>query len=102
MTTNPDIQEIFLPVVVKNMSKVAADSNAAPRERLKAIKLLLRVAMGPSNRPAEDTDVVAARDARNILSDATIYLGQIIKSTRSERIRSMAMELAIRIDKLEH
>jgi len=104
MTPKRDIQAVLrtnLPVVVKNMSKVANDSNAAQRERLKAIELLLRVAMGPSDRAADDTDVVAARDARNALSDTAIYLEQVINSTKSKRIRLRAVELANGVGKLE-
>lgn len=103
MTTKPDIEAVRddLSILVKNMSKVATDSRAASRERLKAMELLLRVAVGPSKRPALDSDVVAGRKALNALSHAPIYLRQIITSTRSERIRSRAAELAIRIDNLK-
>lgn len=103
MTAKPDIEAVRddLSVLVKNMSKVATDSHAAPRERLKAIELLVRVAVGPSKRPALDSDVVAGREALNALLDAPIYLRQIIRSTRSERVRSRVAELAIRIDNLK-
>jgi hypothetical protein len=76
------------------MSKVAGDPNAATRERLRAMELLLHVAIGPSNRPADDVDVVAARDARNALSDASLFLEQIIKSHRAGRVRARAVRLA--------
>jgi hypothetical protein len=103
VTTKPDIEAVRaeLSVLVKNMSKVATDSDAAPRERLKAIELMLRIAIGPSKRPALDSDVVAGRNALNALSDATICLRQIITSTKSERVRSRAAELAIRIANLK-
>jgi hypothetical protein len=80
--------------VVKNMSKVAGDPNAATRDRLRAMELLLHVAIGPSNRPTDDVDVVAARDARNALSDASLPLEQIIKSRRPGRTRARAARLA--------
>jgi hypothetical protein len=103
MKTKPDIEKVRtnLPVLVKNISKVASDVNAASRERIKAIELLLRIAVGPSKRPALDIDVVAGRNALSALLDAPIYLRQIITSARSERVRSKITELAIRIEKLK-
>jgi hypothetical protein len=80
--------------VVKNMSKVASDPNAAAIERLRAMELLLRIAMGPSNRPADDVDVVAAREARNALSNASLSLEQIIRSRRPGRTRARAVKFA--------
>jgi hypothetical protein len=54
VTTKPDIEAVRadLSVLVKNMNKVATDSGAAPRERLKAAELMLRVAVGQqASRP---------------------------------------------------
>jgi hypothetical protein len=91
-----------LRVVVKNVSKVASDPKAATRERLKAIGLLLRIAMGPSNRPAEDMDVVASRDARNALFDAAPFLEEIIKKSRRLGWNSLrAARLASRIGEIK-
>jgi hypothetical protein len=83
--------------VVKNVSKVACDPNAVTRERLRAMELLLNIVIGPSNRPEDDVDVVAARSARNALSDAFPFLEQIIKSRRSGRVRARAAKLALLI-----
>ena len=79
--------------VVKNMSKVAGDPTAAAIERLRAMELLVRIAMGPSNRPADDVDVVAARDARNALSNASLSLEQVIRSRRPGGTRARAVKL---------
>jgi hypothetical protein len=87
--------------VVKNVSKVARDPNAITRERLRAMELLLNIATGPSNRPADDVDVVAARSARDALSDAFPCLEQIIKTRRSGRVRARAAKLARLIDEIE-
>ena len=105
MVTEPYIETALssaLGLVVKNVSRVASDRKAATRERLKAIGLLLRIAMGPSNRPAEDVDVVASRDARNALFDAAPFLEEIVKKSRRLGWNaSRAARLASRIRKIK-
>ena len=106
MATEPYIETALpsaLRLVVKNMSKVASDPKASDaRERLKAMGLLLRIAMGPSNRPAEDMDVVASRDARNALFDAAPFLEEIIKKSRRLGWNSVrAARLASRIGEIK-
>lgn len=105
MATKPYIETALpsaLRLVVKNVSKVASDPNAATRERLKAIGLLLRIAMGPSNRPAEDVDVVASRDARNALFDAAPFLEEIVKKSRRLGWNTVrAARLASRISEIK-
>ena len=59
---------VALPLVVKNMRKLAIDPRAWTRECLKAIDLLTRVAVGPSNRPLDDMNVAAGREAALIRS----------------------------------
>ena len=87
--------------VVKNVSNVACDPHAVTRERLRAMELLLNIVIGPSNRPADDVDVVAARSARNALSDALPLLEQTIKSRRSGRVRARAAKLALLIVEID-
>ncbi len=87
--------------VIKAISKVASDPKAATRERLKAMELLMYLATGPSDRPAEDVDVIAAREARSALSNASAFLEEIIKSRRSGRVRMWATGLARRIDGIQ-
>ena len=105
MVTEPYIETALssaLGLVVKNVNRVASDRKAATRERLKAIGLLLRIAMGPSNRPAEDVDVVASRDARNALFDAAPFLEEIVKKSRRLGWNaSRAARLASRIRKIK-
>lgn len=84
--------------VIKNISKVASDPKAATRERLRAMQLLIYLATGPGDRPAEDVDSIAACEARNALSNASSSLEEIIKSRRSGRVRMWATGLARRID----
>jgi hypothetical protein len=50
------------------MRKLAIDPRAWTRECLKAIDLLTRVAVGPSNRPLDDMNVAAGREAALIRS----------------------------------
>ena len=105
VATEPSIETAppsDLRLVVKNVSKVASDPKAATRERLKAIGLLLRIAMGPSNRPAEDVDVVASRDARNALLDAAPFLEEIVKKSRRLGWNTVrAARLASRISEIK-
>ena len=84
-----------LPAMVKRMSEIATDPNAKVTQRLTAMELLVRVATGPSNRVADDMDIVAANDARKALLAATPFLQQIIKSTESRDVLSRALELAV-------
>jgi hypothetical protein len=87
--------------MVKSMSKIATDPNAEETQRLTAMELLVRVATGPSNRVADDMDIIAGHDARNAILAAAPFLQQIIKSTESRQILSRALELAVRFRRLK-
>jgi hypothetical protein len=83
-----------IPAVVKSMGGVATDAKTSTTTRMKAIDLLLRVAMG------EPSDVVTGRNARTALSQAEPFLQEIVTSHKSFRIRSQAAKLADSIRKL--
>ena len=101
MTIEAEVQKIMrdaLPSIVKNMGKIATDTNASATHRLKAMGVLLRVVRGLNNCAA---DIATSRDARIALSDAAPFLEQIAKSHKSKRIRVRATKLASHISKLE-
>jgi hypothetical protein len=82
-----------IPAVVKSMGEVATNANTSATTRLKAIELLLRVAIGPSTRPSEPSDVVNGRNARTALSRALPFLEQIVTTHKSPRMRLKAAKL---------
>jgi hypothetical protein len=104
MTIEEEVQKIFreaLPGAVKSLGEIAADPNASATNRLHAIGLLLHFAVGPGDRPAHPLEIVAAHDARAVLSNAVPFLEQAAKSHKSARIRLRAAKLANLIGKLE-
>jgi hypothetical protein len=88
-----------LPGLVECLGRLAIDSTASTLNRLEAIDLLLRLAIGPRNRPANSIDVVASRNARFALSDAAPFLDQTMTSNNGARIRLHAATLARLVSK---
>lgn len=85
-----------LPGLVESLGTLATDSTASIFDRLEAIEILLRLAIGPRKRPADGIDVAASRDARIVLSDAAPFLVQIMTSKNNRaRVRLQAASLAI-------
>ena len=80
--------------LVECLGRLAADSAATTINRLEAIDLLLRLAIGPRNRPADGTDVVASRDARFALSETASFLAETMVSNNRARIRLHAASMA--------
>ena len=77
------------------------NSTASVFNRLEAIEILLRLAIGPRNRPADSTDVTVSRNARIVLSDAAPFLDQtMISKNNRARIRLQAASLASLVGKL--
>ena len=72
----------------------ATDSSVSAFNRLEAIEILLRLAIGPRSRSADSTDVAASRNARIALSDAAPFLHQVMESNNRARIRLHAASLA--------
>jgi hypothetical protein len=83
-----------LPGLVETLGRLAADSTASTFNRLEAVDLLLRLAIGPRNRPADSIDAVASRNARFALSDVAPFLDQTMASNNRARIRLHAAGLA--------
>jgi hypothetical protein len=95
MTTESEIQkrDEVLPGLVECLDRVATDSSVSAFNRLEAIEILLRLAIGPRSRSADSSDVAASRNARIALSDAAPFLHQVMESNRA-RIRLHAASLA--------
>jgi hypothetical protein len=89
-----------LPGLIESLGRLATDSTASTLNRLEAIELLLRLATGPRNRPANSIDVVASRNARFALSDTAPFLDQTMTSNKRARIRLHAATLARLVSKL--
>jgi hypothetical protein len=96
MTTESEVQkkDDVLPGLVERLDRVATDSSVSEFNRLEAIEILLRLAIGPRSRPADSTDVAASRNARIALSDAAPFLHQVMESNNRARIRLHAASLA--------
>ena len=96
MTTESKVQakDDVLPSLVECLDRVATDSSVSAFNRLEAIEILLRVAIGPRSRSADSTDVAASRNARIALSDAAPFLHQVMESNNRARIRLHAASLA--------
>jgi hypothetical protein len=80
--------------IVECLGRLAADSAATTINRLEAIDLLLRLAIGPRNRTADGIDAVASRNARFALSDTASFLDETMMSNNRARIRLHAASLA--------
>jgi hypothetical protein len=92
-----------LPGLVESLGTLATDSTASVFNRLEAIEILLRLAIGPRNRPADRIDVAASRNARIVLSDAAPFLDQtMISKNNRARIRLQAASLASLVGTLRH
>jgi hypothetical protein len=90
-----------LPGLVESLGTLATDSTASIFNRLEAIEILLRLAIGPRKRPADGIDVAASRDARIVLSDAAPFLLQIMTSKDNRaRVRLQAASLASLVGKV--
>lgn len=102
MTAESEVQKNgdVLPGLVACLGRLATNSTASTFNRLEAIDLLLRLAIGPRNRPADSIDVAASRNARIALLDSTKFLDQIMKSKNRARIRLHAASLARVVSKL--
>ena len=96
MTTESEIpkRDDVLPGLIECLDRVATDSSVSAFNRLEAIEILLRLAIGPRSRSADSTDVAASRDARIALSDAAPFLHQVMESNDRARIRLHAASLA--------
>jgi hypothetical protein len=96
MTTESEIQkrDEVLPGLVECLDRVATDSSVSAFNRLEAIEILLRLAIGPRSRSADSSDVAASRNARIALSDAAPFLHQVMESNNRARIRLHAASLA--------
>jgi hypothetical protein len=91
----------ILPGLVESLGTLAIDSTASVFNRLEAIEILLRLAIGPRNRPADRIDVAASRNAIIVLSDAAPFLHQtMISKNNRARIRLQAASLASLLGKL--
>lgn len=102
MATESEVQkkDDALSGLVECLGRLAADSAATTISRLEAIDLLLRLAIGPRNRPVDSIDVVASRNARFALSDVTPFLDRTMTSNNRARIRLHAASLARLVSKL--
>jgi hypothetical protein len=89
-----------LPGLVECLGTLATDSTASTFNRLDAIDLLLRLAIGPRSRPANSIDAVVSRNARFALSDAAPFLDETMTSNNRARIRLHAATLARLVNKL--
>jgi hypothetical protein len=99
-STGPKKADV-LPGLVESLGTLATDSTASIFNRLEAIEILLRLAIGPRKRPADGIDVAASRDARIVLSDAAPFLLQIMTSKDNRaRVRLQAASLASLVGKL--
>lgn len=96
MTAEYEVQRKgdVLPGLVECLGMLATDSSASTFNRLGAIDLLLRLAIGPRNRPANSIDVAASRNARFALSGAAPFLNETMTSNNRARIRLHAATLA--------
>lgn len=100
MTTEAEFQAVLedlLPTAVKALKDIAIGPKTSATNRLKVIEMLLRVARAPSRPRASQAYVAAAREARTALPEALSFLKEIIKTHKSERIRSRATKLAAQI-----
>jgi hypothetical protein len=102
MATESEVQKKgdALSSLVECLGRLAADSEATIISRLEAIDLLLRLAIGPRNRPADSIDAVASRNARFALSDTASFLDETMTSNNRARIRLHAASLARFVSKL--
>jgi hypothetical protein len=102
MATESEVQNKsdVLPGLVECLGRLAADSTASTFNRLEAVDLLLRLAIGPRNRPADSIDVVASRNARFALSDVVPFLDRTMASKSRARIRLHAASLARCVNEL--
>jgi len=90
-----------LPGLIECLGRLATDSAATTFNRLEAIDLLLRLAIGPRNRPPQSIDVAASHNARMALWDAVPFLDQTMTSKNHRaRIRLHAASLASLVGKL--
>jgi hypothetical protein len=90
-----------LPGLVECLGKLATDSTASTVNRLEAIDLLVRLAIGPRNRAADGVDVVTCQNARIVLSEASQFLDQTMTSNNNRaRLRLRAASLASLVGKL--
>ena len=90
-----------LPGLIECLARLAADSSASIRNRLDAVALLLRFAIGPRSRSAGSIDVAASRNARIALSDTVSFLDEIMTSNDNRaRIRLHAASLALLVRKV--
>jgi hypothetical protein len=97
MSTQSDIQKDgdALPGLIECLARLAADSGASIRNRLDAVALLLRFAIGPRSRPADGVAAAAIGKARIALADAAAFLDQTMASNNHRaRIRLHAASLA--------
>jgi len=103
MTTESEVQTngAVLPGLIECLGRLATDSTVPTFNRLEAIDLLLRLAIGPRNRPANSVDVDASYNARIALSKTTNFLDRTMASSDNRaRIRLHAASLARLVGRL--
>lgn len=84
-----------LPGLIESLGALARNSSATILNRFQAVDLLMRLAIGPRARPADNADLAASRCARIALSDAASFLEQAMTSTEHRaRVRLHAACLA--------
>ena len=81
--------------LIESLERLASDSTASIFNRFEAIDLLLRLAIGPRFRSADDVAVVSSLHARLALSDTVSFLDETMASNANRaRIRLHAASLA--------
>jgi hypothetical protein len=103
MTAESEVQmkgDVLL-ALIESLGRLATDSTASIFNRFEAIDLLLRLAIGPRNRPADNVDVAASCYALIAVSDAASFLNQTMTSNSNRaRIRLHAASLASLVSKM--
>lgn len=98
MTSNTEIHELLrdaIPKATDAMAKLATTPDTSATNRLKAMKLLLRVVAGPVGRRSDERDRKAAHAARAALAKALPLLNEIALTHRSKAIRGQATKMKI-------
>jgi len=103
MITDPKIQKMIreaLPGIVKTIDKTANNPEAKPANRIKAVELLLRVALSPSNHPVNTAALKSNAEAA--LVRLVPFLTGVVKSNKHGRNYLKAVQALLLIAKLGH
>jgi hypothetical protein len=95
MSDDQEVQKLLRETIAEmpaTIESVLSNPKTTPSDRLKCVKLAIRIFQGPSGRPITNDDIENKQKAAEILKAAVPELEKIRDKHQSARLRSTAAQ----------